>query len=78
MLYVDLRQDMLSLQMLRIMDNLWQAEGLDLRQVFCGICCFIVWKILEFSHYCVMMIWESGKACTWTDHAVEMCSEINS
>jgi len=23
---------MLSLQMLRIMDNLWQAEGLDLRQ----------------------------------------------
>ena len=32
-LYTDLRQDMLSLQMLRIMDNLWQAEGLDLRQV---------------------------------------------
>jgi len=32
-LHTDLRQDMLSLQMLRIMDNLWQAEGLDLRQV---------------------------------------------
>jgi phosphatidylinositol-4,5-bisphosphate 3-kinase len=27
----DLRQDMLSLQMLHIMDNLWQAAGLDLR-----------------------------------------------
>jgi len=33
LLSADLRQDMLSLQMLRIMDNLWQAEGLDLRHV---------------------------------------------
>lgn len=27
----DLRQDMLTLQMLRIMDNLWKMHGLDLR-----------------------------------------------
>nr|ANF99566.1 phosphatidylinositol-4,5-bisphosphate 3-kinase [Haliotis diversicolor] len=27
----DLRQDMLTLQMLEIMDNIWQSEGLDLR-----------------------------------------------
>nr|XP_006815238.1 PREDICTED: LOW QUALITY PROTEIN: phosphatidylinositol 4,5-bisphosphate 3-kinase catalytic subunit beta isoform-like [Saccoglossus kowalevskii] len=29
----DLRQDMLTLQMFQIMDNIWQAEGLDLRMV---------------------------------------------
>ena len=27
----DLRQDMLTLQLLQVMDNLWQAEGLDFR-----------------------------------------------
>lgn len=27
----DLRQDMLTLQMLRIMDNLWKMHGLDFR-----------------------------------------------
>lgn len=27
----DLRQDMLALQMIKIMDMLWKSEGLDLR-----------------------------------------------
>lgn len=30
----DLRQDMLTLQMLRIMDQLWKREGFDYRRVF--------------------------------------------
>jgi phosphatidylinositol kinase/protein kinase (PI-3 family) len=31
----DLRQDMLTLQMIRLMDKLWRANNLDLRFVAC-------------------------------------------
>lgn len=33
----DLRQDMLTLQMIRIMDKLWKQDGLDLRYVIQNI-----------------------------------------
>lgn len=32
-MFTDLRQDMLTLQLIRIMDTLWKNEGLDLRYV---------------------------------------------
>lgn len=37
-LLLDLRQDMLTLQMIQLMENLWKKEGLDLR--YSGSFCF--------------------------------------
>lgn len=43
MYYVDLRQDMLTLQIMTIMDNLWKELGLDLRYI-----CMYVLTYVEY------------------------------
>lgn len=40
----DLRQDMLTLQMIRLMENLWKKEGLDLRWDPLFSSCLMLWK----------------------------------
>lgn len=43
---LDLRQDMLSLQMIQLMENLWKKEGLDLR--YSGSSCLqLLWMLLH-------------------------------
>ena len=40
---IDLRQDMLTLQVMSIMDNLWRQSGLDLRCVINSGCGLLLW-----------------------------------
>ena len=44
----DLRQDMLTLQIIGIMDSIWHMEGLDLKLVH-G-CCIVASKLLSEMH----------------------------
>ena len=46
--FADLRQDMLTLQIIGIMDSQWKADGLDLRHVLC-LHVFSDWHLLLLS-----------------------------
>jgi hypothetical protein len=59
----DLRQDMLALQMIKIMDKIWLKEGLDLRMVIFRCLstgrdrgrCFS-WVLISLSHECSLLL----------------------
>ncbi|KAL7754000.1 Phosphatidylinositol 4,5-bisphosphate 3-kinase catalytic subunit alpha isoform [Sorochytrium milnesiophthora] len=72
----DLRQDMLTLQMIRIMDKLWKASGLDLRMTLYRCICTgkdmgFIEVVLESATVCSIQLAHGGSTAAFKEDPLE-------